>query len=174
MAREGLRTLVVARKRLSDEMYEDFRVRWVTIRYHYDIMNVCSWQIFIVTRKQRFLYMIETQRSKPLLRASWRLIWNYSVLPAWRISFKTVLKIHWNSCVTLDCVFGCWQVYHGDQNGFYFELNLGLSYLGDKIETATCIAVSSKLVSRNQQIHQVAKCTDQAPIFYSSYSLTSP
>lgn len=27
MAREGLRTLVVARKRLSDEMYEEFRVR---------------------------------------------------------------------------------------------------------------------------------------------------
>lgn len=29
---------------------------------------------------------------------------------------------------------------------------------GDKIETATCIAVSSKLVSRNQNIHQISKC----------------
>lgn len=28
---------------------------------------------------------------------------------------------------------------------------------GDKIETATCIAISSKLVARNQSIHQVAK-----------------
>ena len=29
---------------------------------------------------------------------------------------------------------------------------------GDKIETATCIAISTKLVSRNQYIHQIAKC----------------
>ena len=28
---------------------------------------------------------------------------------------------------------------------------------GDKIETATCIAISTKLVSRGQYIHQVAK-----------------
>lgn len=28
---------------------------------------------------------------------------------------------------------------------------------GDKIETATCIAISSKLVARGQYIHQVAK-----------------
>lgn len=28
---------------------------------------------------------------------------------------------------------------------------------GDKIETATCIAISTKLVARNQYIHQVAK-----------------
>ena len=28
---------------------------------------------------------------------------------------------------------------------------------GDKIETATCIAISSKLISRNQIIHQISK-----------------
>ncbi len=28
---------------------------------------------------------------------------------------------------------------------------------GDKIETATCIAISSQLVARNQYVHQVAK-----------------
>ena len=28
---------------------------------------------------------------------------------------------------------------------------------GDKIKTATCIAISTKLVARNQYIHQVAK-----------------
>ena len=28
---------------------------------------------------------------------------------------------------------------------------------GDKIETATCIAISTKLVARNQCIHQVVK-----------------
>ncbi|CEG80847.1 Putative Phospholipid-translocating ATPase [Rhizopus microsporus] len=33
---------------------------------------------------------------------------------------------------------------------------------GDKIETATCIAISSKLVSRNQGIHQVAKLKSAA------------
>ncbi|KAG8702472.1 putative aminophospholipid-translocase [Ceratobasidium sp. 394] len=35
---------------------------------------------------------------------------------------------------------------------------------GDKVETATCIAISTKLVARNQYIHQVAKLksTDQA------------
>lgn len=29
---------------------------------------------------------------------------------------------------------------------------------GDKVETATCIAISTKLVARNQYIHQIAKC----------------
>jgi phospholipid-translocating ATPase len=29
MAREGLRTLVVAKKRLSEQAYEDFRLRYV-------------------------------------------------------------------------------------------------------------------------------------------------
>ena len=28
---------------------------------------------------------------------------------------------------------------------------------GDKVETATCIAISTKLVARNQYIHQVQK-----------------
>jgi phospholipid-translocating ATPase len=30
---------------------------------------------------------------------------------------------------------------------------------GDKVETATCIAISTKLVARNQYIHQIAKRT---------------
>jgi len=29
---------------------------------------------------------------------------------------------------------------------------------GDKIETARCIGISTKLVARNQYIHEVAKC----------------
>jgi phospholipid-translocating ATPase len=34
---------------------------------------------------------------------------------------------------------------------------------GDKIETATCIAISTKLVARNQYIHQVAKRMSFSP-----------
>lgn len=46
---------------------------------------------------------------------------------------------------------------HSSYEKLNTDSRLHLRNIGDKIETATCIAVSSKLVSRNQNIHQISK-----------------
>jgi phospholipid-translocating ATPase len=42
---------------------------------------------------------------------------------------------------------------------------------GDKVETARCIAISTKLVARGQYIHEIAKC--RLPIFICSQAITN-
>lgn len=66
MAREGLRTLVVAKKRLSEEAYEDFRQRYVTKLVKGRLFTEMR-QLFILfldTTKRKLAFMIVMPASK--------------------------------------------------------------------------------------------------------------
>merc|ERR1719513_234545 len=111
MSREGLRTLVVARKTLSLEQYQDFEQR-------------CSAaKLSVVNRAAQVSAVVESlQRDMKLL-----------------------------------CVTGVEdKLQEGVRQTLETLRNAGLRIwmlTGDKLETATCIAKSSKLVSRTQDIH---------------------
>jgi phospholipid-translocating ATPase len=117
MGREGLRTLVVGKKRLTEEVYSMFKTR-----YH--------------------AASIETQGRNDAMQA--------------------VIADILERDLELLGVTGVEDKLQDNVKGT-FELlrNAGIKIwmlTGDKIETATCIAISTKLVARNQYIHQIAKC----------------
>ena len=114
MAREGLRTLVVARKKLSPEAYEDFdrRYRQAQLERGEAVQKVVS-EYLEVDLELLALTGVEDKLQQDV---------------------KSTLELLRNAGLKI------WML------------------TGDKIETATNIAVSSKLVARNQYIHQVAKC----------------
>lgn len=116
MAREGLRTLVMARKRLSDDAYAAFQRAYHAARVSLDDRNE---------------------------------------------AMAAVVTQHLEHDLELLGVTGVEDKLQEDVKGTLELLrNAGLKIwmlTGDKIETATCIAISSKLVARGQYIHQVAK-----------------
>lgn len=117
MAREGLRTLVVGRKRLSENALAEFNKR---------------------------------HRSAQLLGGDER-----------AEAIQRVIDDCLESELELLALTGVEDKLQDDvKSTLELMRNAGLKIwmlTGDKIETATNIAVSSKLVSRNQYIHQVAK-----------------
>ncbi|EJU00637.1 phospholipid-translocating P-type ATPase [Dacryopinax primogenitus] len=116
MAREGLRTLVVARKKLSEETYETFRRR-------YDEAS-----IKIEGRSEGMSQVIAEFLEKDM-----ELLGLTGVEDKLQDEVKSTIELLRNAGIKI------WML------------------TGDKIETATCIAISTKLVARNQYIHQVAK-----------------
>ncbi|KAI8331646.1 phospholipid-translocating P-type ATPase [Blakeslea trispora] len=116
MAREGLRTLVVAKKNLSEEAYKEF-----TDRYH-------DAEVSLHDRNALKQSVIES-----LLESNLELLGLTGVEDKLQEGVKNTLEQMRNAGLKV------WML------------------TGDKIETATCIAISSKLVSRNQGIHTVAK-----------------
>lgn len=123
MAREGLRTLVLGRKKLSEETYAAF------------------------DKAYRAAQLLPSES-----RAS---------------SIASVISQHLENELELLALTGVEDKLQEDVKSTLELLrNAGLKIwmlTGDKIETATNIAVSSKLVARGQYIHQVAKC--QCPLF---------
>jgi phospholipid-translocating ATPase len=117
MAREGLRTLVLGRKKLSKEAYEEFDRRYR--------------QAQLVTGAQR-VSAIEKVVTE-CLEVDVELLALTGVEDKLQEDVKSTLELLRNAGLKI------WML------------------TGDKIETATNIAVSSKLVARNQYIHQVAK-----------------
>lgn len=117
MAREGLRTLVVAKKSLSEEAYQDF-----SEKYH-------EAEVSLHDRNMLKQSVVET-----VLEADLELLGVTGVEDKLQEGVKNTLEQMRNAGLKV------WML------------------TGDKIETATCIAISSKLVSRNQGIHQVAQC----------------
>jgi len=111
MAREGLRTLVVAKKTLSDEQYDDFERRFSAAK------------LSVVNRGAQVAAVVETLQRD----------------------------------MTLLCVTGVEdKLQHGVRNTLEMLRNAGIRVwmlTGDKLETATCIAKSSRLVARTQDIH---------------------
>lgn len=75
MAREGLRTLVVAKKRLSEQAYEDFRLR-------YEHIAILPTKVIIIncylldTTKRKLAFTIVMRVSRRWLRAALKVIWN--------------------------------------------------------------------------------------------------
>ncbi|XP_028819924.1 putative phospholipid-transporting ATPase IIB isoform X3 [Denticeps clupeoides] len=111
MAREGLRTLVVAKKSLSEEQYQDFESRYnqAKLSIHDRTLKVAA----VVESLEREMELLCLTGVEDKLQAD--------VRPTLELLRNAGIKI--------------WML------------------TGDKLETATCIAKSSHLVSRNQDIH---------------------
>ncbi|CAI9585390.1 unnamed protein product [Staurois parvus] len=111
MAREGLRTLVVAKKSLSEEQYQDFENRYnqAKLSMHDRTLKVAA----VVESLEREMELLCLTGVEDQLQAD--------VRPTLEMLRNAGIKI--------------WML------------------TGDKLETATCIAKSSHLVSRNQDIH---------------------
>jgi len=117
MAREGLRTLVLGRKKLSEAAWLDFDKRYKAAQ--------------LVAGEERTVAMAKTVTE--CLENELELLALTGVEDKLQEDVKSTLELLRNAGLKI------WML------------------TGDKIETATNIAVSSKLVSRNQFIHQVAK-----------------
>ncbi|XP_063989984.1 probable phospholipid-transporting ATPase IIA isoform X1 [Diachasmimorpha longicaudata] len=111
MAREGLRTLVVAKKSLSEEQYLDFETKYNAAR--------CA----VNDRPSRVAAVIESlEREMELLCVT-------GVEDRLQERVRPTLELLRNAGIKI------WML------------------TGDKLETATCIAKSSRLVSRTQGLH---------------------
>ncbi|CAO1634426.1 unnamed protein product [Sympodiomycopsis kandeliae] len=117
MAREGLRTLVVGRKKLTEQSWSAFAQAYKTAR-----VSVSE------DRNQGIQDVISSH-----LESDLELLGVTGVEDKLQNDVKTTLELLRNAGIKV------WML------------------TGDKIETATCIAISSKLVSRGQYIYQVAK-----------------
>ncbi|XP_037748913.1 probable phospholipid-transporting ATPase IIB isoform X4 [Chelonia mydas] len=111
MAREGLRTLVVAKKSLTEEQYQDFENRYnqAKLSIHDRALKVAA----VVESLEREMELLCLTGVEDQLQAD--------VRPTLEMLRNAGIKI--------------WML------------------TGDKLETATCIAKSSHLVSRTQDIH---------------------
>ncbi|KAJ1674901.1 putative aminophospholipid-translocase, partial [Spiromyces aspiralis] len=116
MAREGLRTLVVGRKRLSVDAYNRFRDEYEQARR-------------LVVERAESMQRVVTKH----LEHDLELLGVTGVEDKLQDGVRTTLELLRNAG------FKIWML------------------TGDKVETATCVAVSSKLVSRDQNIHVTAK-----------------
>ncbi|XP_046942281.1 probable phospholipid-transporting ATPase IIB isoform X4 [Lynx rufus] len=111
MAREGLRTLVVAKRALTEEQYQDFESRYsqAKLSIHDRALKVAA----VVESLERQMELLCLTGVEDRLQAD--------VRPTLELLRNAGIKI--------------WML------------------TGDKLETATCIAKSSHLVSRTQDIH---------------------
>lgn len=116
MAREGLRTLVVGRKRLSHEQYREFT-------RHYQEASLA-----ISGRDANMQGVVGQYLERDL-----ELLGVTGVEDKLQKDVKPSLELLRNAGIKI------WML------------------TGDKVETARCVAVSSKLVARGQYIHTVAK-----------------
>jgi len=111
MAREGLRTLVVAKKTLTNEQYKDFEQRYNAAK------------LSVVNRGAQVAAVVESlQRDMTLLCVT-------GVEDRLQDNVRPTLEMLRNAGIKV------WML------------------TGDKLETATCIAKSSRLVARTQDIH---------------------
>lgn len=111
MAREGLRTLVVAKKVLTDDQYNDFETRYTAAR------------LSVTDRIAKVSAVIES------LEREMELLCLTGVEDRLQDRVRPTLELLRNAGIRI------WML------------------TGDKLETAVCIAKSSHLVGRNQNIH---------------------
>ncbi|PVH94034.1 phospholipid-translocating P-type ATPase-like protein [Periconia macrospinosa] len=116
MAREGLRTLVVGRKKLSAETYQDFSNRHTQA------------SMALHNRDQAVAEVV-----KEFLEHDLELLGVTGVEDKLQKDVKPSLELLRNAGIKI------WML------------------TGDKVETARCVAVSSKLVARGQYVHTIAK-----------------
>ncbi|KAJ2995983.1 putative aminophospholipid-translocase [Globomyces sp. JEL0801] len=116
MAREGLRTLVIGKKHLSKEHYDEFNRQ-----YH-------QAKLILHDRSEAIQQVVKTYLENDL-----ELLGLTGVEDKLQDNVKFTLELLRNAGLHI------WML------------------TGDKIETATCIAMSSKLVARNQPIYQITK-----------------
>jgi len=116
MAREGLRTLVVGRKRLSLKQYQDFSSRYQEASLAINGRDA-SMQAVVSQHLEHDLELLGVTGVEDKLQKD--------VKPSLELLRNAGIKI--------------WML------------------TGDKVETARCVAVSSKLVARGQYIYTIAK-----------------
>ena len=116
MAREGLRTLVVGRKRLSSQSYQDFAAR------HKEAS---------LSLRDREAAMAKVMQDH--LEQNLELLGVTGVEDKLQQNVKPSLELLRNAGIKI------WML------------------TGDKVETARCVAISSRLVARGQYIHTIAK-----------------
>jgi phospholipid-translocating ATPase len=116
MAREGLRTLVMARKRLGNTTYSDF-----ANMYH-------AASIRLEGRNEAMSAVVAQ-----FLEHDLELLGLTGVEDKLQDDVKSTLELLRNAGVKI------WML------------------TGDKVETARCIAITTKLVARNQYIHEMSK-----------------
>lgn len=121
MAREGLRTLVVGRKRLSLQQYQEF-----STKYKQASMSFQDRDAGLAKVVGEYL-----ERDLELLGVT-------GVEDRLQRDVKSSLELMRNAGIKI------WML------------------TGDKVETARCVAISAKLVSRGQYIHTVSKVTDKS------------
>ena len=122
MAREGFRTLVVGRRRLSAQQYDAFRLRYSEASLSLD---------------NRYVRMARVV--KEYLESNLELLGVTGVEDKLQKDVKPSLELLRNAGIKI------WML------------------TGDKVETARCVAVSAKLVSRTQYIHTITKLTPDTP-----------
>ncbi|RPB03952.1 phospholipid-translocating P-type ATPase [Choiromyces venosus 120613-1] len=116
MAREGLRTLVVGRKKLSVQRYQEFSTRHKAA------------SLLLVNRDREMGRVVEEYLEHDL-----ELLGVTGVEDKLQKDVKPSLELLRNAGIKI------WML------------------TGDKVETARCVAVSAKLVSRGQYVHTIAK-----------------
>ena len=124
MAREGLRTLVMARKRLGNTMYHDF-----ASSYHAASIKLEGRNEAMSTVVAQFL-----EHDLELLGLT-------GVEDKLQDEVKSTLELLRNAGIKI------WML------------------TGDKVETARCIAISTKLVARNQYIHEISRSMSYPHIY---------
>ena len=121
MAREGLRTLVVGRKRISAQQYQDFSAKYKQASLSFQGRDAGMAKVVSEYLEQDLELSGVTGVEDRLQR-----------------DVKSSLELLRNAGVKI------WML------------------TGDKVETARCVAISAKLVSRGQYIHTVTKVTDKS------------
>ncbi|KAJ5936123.1 hypothetical protein N7454_005421 [Penicillium verhagenii] len=121
MAREGLRTLVIGRKRLSLQQYQEF-----SAQYKQASLSLQNRDAGLTKVVGEYL-----ERDLELLGVT-------GVEDRLQRDVKSSLELMRNAGIKI------WML------------------TGDKVETARCVAISAKLVSRGQYIHTVSKVTDKS------------
>jgi phospholipid-translocating ATPase len=116
MAREGLRTLVVGRKRLSSEQYEEFSRQYFQA------------SLSLQGRDNAMADVVQSHLERNL-----ELLGVTGVEDKLQQDVKPSLELLRNAGIKI------WML------------------TGDKVETARCVAISSKLVARGQYIHTISK-----------------
>ncbi|KAI4207361.1 MAG: hypothetical protein LQ346_000611 [Caloplaca aetnensis] len=122
MAREGFRTLVIGRRRLSPRQYQDFSSRYKEA------------SLSLQARDARMAGVV-----KEHLESNLELLGVTGVEDKLQKDVKPSLELLRNAGIKI------WML------------------TGDKVETARCVAVSAKLVSRTQYIHTITKLTPDTP-----------
>lgn len=116
MAREGLRTLVIGRKKLSKKIYEQFRKK-------YDEAAV-----FMHNREEQMANVVTEFLERDL-----ELLGLTGVEDKLQKDVKSSIELLRNAGIKI------WML------------------TGDKVETAKCVSISAKLISRGQYVHTVTK-----------------
>lgn len=130
MAREGLRTLVVGRKKLSAQMYRDFSTKHAQA------------SLALNNRDAAVASVV-----KEYLEHDLELLGVTGVEDKLQKDVKPSLELLRNAGIKI------WML------------------TGDKVETARCVAVSSKLVARGQYVHTIAK-SKEIPVKIGWFRLT--